>query len=478
MKNKPSFRSHAIRGFSWIAGVKVAEKIVSVARTVILARLLTPNDFGMFGLALITLSLFETFTETGISEALVQKTTKAETDLPTVWIILAIRGLLLSSLIILASSFIARFFNLPEPGLIALVGITPLIRGLSNPATILWRKHLEFGKDVIYRFSSSFLESIISVILVFITRSVWSLPIAFVLAATIQSVASYIFAPIHWGKFKKTSFNFLFKFGRWMNLNSIIYYLSNQGDDWVVGKLLNTYSLGLYQTAFRVAMLPASQFGGAVSVIGFPLLAAQKTHEVRMKRTIKLAWSAAYPSFILGGAILLFAPQIVELLLGSDWLPMVTALRLLIIFGTLTSITGILGKYYISKGQPNTVTFLSFLRLLTIAIVIVPAVKLWGISGAALAIIFPIFTITPLYIKLLKKEPGINEIRIIKPPFTVFLITLLLGLIIKSLLPTTILGLFINLSLYTLTFALLAYLLDPLLRDLLIQEVLPRFKKR
>ena len=139
---------NTIKGVSWIATLRIATRIITLLRTVLLARLLVPSQFGVFGIASLILAFFEVLTETGVNVFLIQQKKDIKEYIDSAWIVSIIRGAVLSLSIVLLAPFIASFFSSQEShGVILFIAIIPFIRGFINPAIITLQKDLQFHKE-------------------------------------------------------------------------------------------------------------------------------------------------------------------------------------------------------------------------------------------------------------------------------------------------------------------------------------------
>ena len=136
-----------IKGFSWLLGFRGFSRLMTFLRTAILARILLPSQFGVYGVAVLVLAFLEIITETGINVFLVQLKKEIDEYLDTAWIISIFRGLIVSLLIIFTTPFIVSFFKVPDAQpLLYLVSLVAVIRGFINPSIVKFQKHLEFNK--------------------------------------------------------------------------------------------------------------------------------------------------------------------------------------------------------------------------------------------------------------------------------------------------------------------------------------------
>ena len=473
---KTRFRTQAFSGISWTISLRLIAKLIGYIKLIILARLLTPADFGQFGIALLILTLTETFTETGINEALLQRKKITKPDLSSAWLVQLIRGIILSATIFLLHSQIAHFFSV-NPNYIKLISIVPLIRGVTNPGIVLWRKKLKFQNEVGYQLAASIIDLTIAIAVSLSNPNPWALIIGFVSGVIGQAVLSYL-APKSFTRISKESLKRLFNFGKWININSILSYLTHEGDDLLVAKMLSANQLGLYQTAYKFSLLPATQVTSAVSLIGYPIITNQPSNQKKLERNIKFAWVIAYPAFLIGAVLFLFPSQIIDLTLGKEWGAMAPILQLLIIYGTARALGGVLGWYFPAIGKPRINTQINTIKFLVMASVILPLLWWKGIIGVAVSIVIAALVANLLQIHFLSREKGFKTIRILVSPLK----ALCTSVIVTQLLSLMHLpfhhDLILRSSIFFLVFTVVAIADDNLLRDLLIQEALPRLPRK
>ena len=158
-----SLSTKVIRGGVWVFSSQIINRGLRLIRTIILARLLAPHDFGLFGIALLAISILEAFSQTGFQAALVQRKGDVESYLDTAWTIAAIRGIFLFSILFFAAPLIASFFDSIHASLvIKVIAISTLLSGFNNVGIIFFRKELEFNKLFLYEVSGTLADLIIT----------------------------------------------------------------------------------------------------------------------------------------------------------------------------------------------------------------------------------------------------------------------------------------------------------------------------
>jgi O-antigen/teichoic acid export membrane protein len=359
-------------------------------RLVILARILSPNDFGLFGIALLAMSTLETFSQTGFQTALVQKKKNISNYLDTAWTVSVIRGTILMIFLFITAPYIARFFNTPEASfIIQVIGVSMFFGGFTNIGILYFHKELEFNRQFVYHLSTTLVEFIVVVSAALIFKNVWALVFG-LLAGTITGlVASYVIHP-HRSSFRLdiSKAKELFSFGKWVFGSSILAFLITQGDDAFVGKFLGALMLGFYQMAYRIASMPTTEITHVISHVTFPAYAKMQDNLPRLKEAyLRVLQVTSFLSFPLAGLIFFFAPDFTKIFLGEKWMPIVPALKVLVIWGLIRSIGTLTGQIFLSLGNPGIITKLQFIALVLLGILIYPLSAKWGILGTSLAVV-------------------------------------------------------------------------------------------
>jgi O-antigen/teichoic acid export membrane protein len=396
----------AFSGTSWMSFYKIFYRIISFLRIAILARLLAPSQFGLFGIATLVLSFLEILTETGINIVLVQSKEKIEEYINSAWIVSIIRGIILFILILFSSPLIANFFNTPNATeIIMLISLVPLIRGFINPAEVSLQKELKFKYEFLLRSSIFLVDSIVAILFIIVNHSVYGLVFGLIAGAVFEVAVSFIFLkPIPVFKFNKSYINEIFHKGKWVTSYGILGYFSDQGDNIVVGKILGTSSLGVYQIIYKISILPLSEISDAVNRVVFPIYVKIAEDRSRLKNAfIKTISIIGLSSFTMGTLIFIFPREIILLILGEKWLSGIEVLKILSIYGAIHAIGGACTPLFLAVKKQNYITVMSFFRFLFLAITIVPFVNTFGLIGAAYSVLFSVFGEIPVVIFLIYK---------------------------------------------------------------------------
>ncbi|MCJ7682585.1 MAG: oligosaccharide flippase family protein, partial [Candidatus Aminicenantes bacterium] len=248
MTPSDNLSDRVIQGGFWVIGLRGIYQVFYFVRIIIIARILSPDDFGLMGIAMVLMMFLEMFSQTGIQTALIQKKNDIRGYLDAAWTILFIRGVMLYLVLYFLAPAAARFFNEPRGEiLIQVIGLFYLINGASNIGVIYFLKDLEFNKQFLYQGAKVLVEFVVAVVLAFMLRSVWALIFGLLAGCLAQALVSYVIHPyrprinLDFNKVKE-----LFTYGKWIFGAWGLYFLITQGDDIFVGKVLGVTMLGFY----------------------------------------------------------------------------------------------------------------------------------------------------------------------------------------------------------------------------------------
>lgn len=398
LNSSGSLKIKFARSTFWAFFLKLLTKSAGFIRTLILARILLPSDFGLMGIALLSLSFMETISSTGFEQALIQKKGETEKYLSSVWTANLARSLVLFIIVIIAAPFIAFFFNNPSlTNILRVIAFGIVIYGLTNVKVLYFQKELEFKKHFYYQFSGILAEFGTSILLALLLQNVWALVFGLLAGNFVRLIAGFLLHPwkpkieFCFGKLRE-----LFSFGKWVVGTNILSFFLIQGDDLLVGKMLGTNSLGLYQMAYRTSNITTTEVSHVINQISFPALAKLQAHHDKVKKIyLRILQFISVVSFPLGVLIIFLASDFVKLFLTTNWLPMVVPMQILAIWGLIRAISACNGTLFQACGKPQIETKLQLFRFLIMLLLIFPFMARWGTSGAALAVLFAGLFIIP-----------------------------------------------------------------------------------
>ena len=398
------YKKEAIKGISWIGSLSFATKVIGFLEAIILARILIPSQFGAYGIALLALGLLEVITESGVNIVLVQEKNIDE-YINSAWIVSIARGIIIMSILLVSATFIANFFHSPESrNLLYVVSLIPLFRGFINPAVVKLQKELKFGKDFWYRFTILVIDTVVSVIVTYITKNPIGIVIGLLSGVFAELFLSHVFlSPTPKLQFQEKYIKYIFSRGKWVTASSIFDYLFHNADNIAVGRLLGSTALGIYQLGYALVAVPLIEVGKVFVHVTVPIMLNISGDSKRLKR--------AYLSNILSIAVitlpfaLIFAsfPNLAIFILGEKWAGITLVLPVLAILGFVKSVSLSSTALFLSTHKQEYTTVITFVNILGLVISIVPLVMAYGIFGAGLSALIGSLCATPFIIYYTQK---------------------------------------------------------------------------
>lgn len=384
-----SFASRTVKGSAWILSLRLTNRALGLIRTIILARLLLPEHFGILGIAAVTISTLETFSQPGIATALVQKRDGVEDYLDTAWTVSVLRCLILFGLLYWAAPFVAGFFDTPRAEIVLQVfAVSVIIAGCRNIGVIFFQRDLDFRKQYVYEFSVTLGNMAVAVPAAFILRNVWALVIGGIAGSMVRFMMSYVLHSYRPRiRFDRERFGELFGFGKWVLWSSALVFLVTQGDDIFLGKMFGATALGFYQMAYMISNLPTTEVSQVVSHVTFPAYSKIQDDTGRFGEAyLKVLQLISFIAVPLAGAIFILAPELVELVLSEKWMPVVPMIQILVWAGLIRAFMDTTVPVFNAAGKPRIHTKWQLINLLALGLSIYPLSLLWGVMGVSLAV--------------------------------------------------------------------------------------------
>ncbi len=395
-----------LKGLSWMGGLRGSTRALAFIKILILARILSPSEFGLFGIAMLFLSLLEIISETGVNIFLIQEGDDIDSFVDTAWMVSIIRGALIALILFLLAPVISHFFNSPQSlNIMYLISLAPLIRGFINPSIVKFQKNLLFTKEFIFRLIIYFLDAFVAILAAIITHSALSLVYGLLAGAVFEVCASHLFVrPGPKLRFVKNKLNLIIKRGKWVTFAGIFNYLFENIDDAVVGRLLNTAYLGTYQMAYKVSSLPMTEVSDVIQKVTFPVYSKMAEDKERLKKAFIKSLLVTTLIVIPIGIILFFFPEkVVLILLGPKWFSVVPVIKVLSFFGVVRAITETTYPLFLSLKKQKYISLITLFSILGLAITIFPLVKNFDIVGAGLSSLTGALFAIPITVYLLNK---------------------------------------------------------------------------
>lgn len=375
-------------GAAWTVALRFSVRGIGLISTVILARLLVPDDFGLVGLAMMLQGILEIMGRFGFDLALIRDRNADRRHYDTTWTLTLIRNGLVAVLLFALAVPATKFFA--EPRLEAVmywVAVAMLLAGFENIGIVDFRKKLQFNKDFAFMIVGKLGSFLVTVPLAFLLRSYWALVAGMILGRFLRVVASYVMHSYR-PRLSLAAWRELFAFSKWMLVNNIITYLNTRFVPLLIGKVSGIAALGLYNIAYEVSNLPTSELAAPVRRALYP--GYSKLNEDPKRLTALFLDSLSLMLIVgipLGIGISLTAEPLVLVFLGPQWIDAIPLIQVLAVYGAITISFGNAGPAIVALGKPRLLAGIK----MAVFVVLVPlasAATIWaGPIGAAWALL-------------------------------------------------------------------------------------------
>lgn len=383
----------------------VAVKVVFLVRILVLARLLTPEDFGLLAIGVTAIDVLMKLSDFGIKTALIQRPDAKKQDYDAGWTIGVVRASLVTLIVILAAPQIAAFFgDLRATAIIQVLAIGVILDALASIKIAGLNRKLQFRSIAITHLVEAGVITVVAITMA-TSYGVWALVAGSLAGSLSYIVVSYIVAPyrprLRW---HKSAVSELLNYGRWIFLTGIIVMLAQAGLRAIISRHLGVTELGIFFLATRLAYLPYTAVVGVVESVTFPVYAqiqdrANKARE--LFRTAMLGTATLLiPSCLLLAAL---APGLVEHILGERWAGTTTAVQILAISSPLGLAAHAAVPLLKGMGLPSRVTVYEALKTGLILTFAWSLVGYFGLLGAVMALLVAVSVSQPLCIAYTRK---------------------------------------------------------------------------
>jgi O-antigen/teichoic acid export membrane protein len=361
-----------LRGSAWMIALRWAVRLIGVAGTVILARLLTPTDFGVVAIAMVVVGLFEMLNMTGQGLAIIRHENPTREHYDSAWTISALIGFGIALAVFAIAPLTQAYFH--EPRAVAVMqclGLRAALGGVENIGVVDFRRDLRFERFFLYNVVTRILQFALTVGLALALHSYWALVAGILVGQLSRTVLSYFVHPYRPRlSFIRTAE--IWSFSIWTFARSVASYLQTQIDNIAIGGLLGATAMGRYTVAKDVATAPTTEITEPMLLALFPVMAIVRGDlaELRKLYLRTLGW-AAIISASTGVGVMLVAPDLVKVVLGPKWIDATPILGWLALNGCTIALQG--GAYTILDvlGLPHIGARMQWLRLAAYSIAII-----------------------------------------------------------------------------------------------------------
>jgi teichuronic acid exporter len=333
-----SLKQKTVSGLLWSFIDQFANLGITFIAGIILARLLSPREFGLIGMITVFIAVSESFINSGFSSALIRKKDCTDTDFSTVFYFNLVAGILFFFILFFSAPAIAGFFDEPQlEAIVQVLGIILIIDSLTLIQRTILTKRIDFKLQARISVIASLGSGIVAIVMAFNGFGVWSLVVQRLLRQGLNSLFLWL-----WNRwrplwvFSKQSFKELFGFGSKLLISGLIDTLYRNIYYLVIGKYFSAQELGYYTRAEGFKNLPSQNLNSIVSRVTYPVLSSIQDDIPKLKDNYqKLIRTIMFITFILMIGMAAVAEPMIHTLIGAKWEPAIIYLQMLCFVGMM-----------------------------------------------------------------------------------------------------------------------------------------------
>lgn len=419
----------SVEAGKWLFLSTVFQKTITATSFIALARLLSPEDFGIIAILFIIPNFLDLITTFGFETSLIQTKDNPTLFFNSLWTFNVIKSFFIFIIIFFSAPIIANFFHIEKAlWAVRLSGIFTLVPGFSNVAQLFFFKNIDFKKIFIRDAVSSVSYALVAIVLALFYKSFWPLFIANAAQQLTGVIITYIlheFRPRLNFDFKKLLR--LVNYSKWIFAQNITSRSINLVENSLIGKMLSPMDIGLYSRSKSLAAIPSSPFFNIINRITFP--AYSKIQDSREKiidgflKSLDVLFFITIPFTLL---ILVSSHQLIFILLGEKWLAMDSLLKMFSVTVALNVLASPTGPIFNALNNPKIQFNISLINIILLVLFFFFLIPYYGIAGAGLAALITSFII---FVASFYKIINVLKIKLydaIKPMFAPLISSLFL----------------------------------------------------
>ena len=376
----------AFKGAILSVGMRWTDRLVGLISMLVLARLLTPADFGLVAMAMVVVGLLDVLLDLGVSAALIQNESSDKLDFDTAWTLRLAQSSIAAVLIVVGAPWAADYYHDPRiVDIMRVIAISVFVGGFENIGIVSFQKNMEFGRDFQFFLSKKLFGTVFTIAAALAFRSYWALVLGSLvsrLAGVGLSYRMHDFRP----HLSLARLSRIWSFSQWNLLKSTAAYMSARVDRFVLGRRVDASVVGAYSMADEIASMPTTELLAPLGRVMFPAFVRAKGDPPELCRVVLLAFSVqAMVGIPAGVGVALVANEAVPILLGRHWLAAIPFMQILGLVGVATAL--IHSSYYMlmTLGRMRTLAIFQCCQFLALVVLLFGVFPHSGGQGAAMS---------------------------------------------------------------------------------------------
>lgn len=358
-----SIQQRMAGGIVWMVFARLVDRGIGVVSTLILARLLVPEDFGLVAMATAIGAVLDLLGAFNFDLALIQNKEASRSHYDTVWTFNVLFGLFCGVTLAALAIPASIFYREPRLEIVMYVLALPYaISGFSNIGVVNFRKDLHFRDEFKFIIWRRVVTFCVTVGCAFWLRSYWALIIGMIVGR-LASVAISFQMSRYRPSVTLVAWRELFHFSKWLFINNSLYFLLHSGPNFVIGRMNGALGLGVYSVAYEISNLPSSELVAPINRATFPGFAKMVDSDEIAYSYLKLLGMITLLILPIGVGIAAVAEPLVLTALGPKWTDAIELIQLLAVYGAIAATQTNNGVIWMAVGRPRDLTYSTLLFL-------------------------------------------------------------------------------------------------------------------
>lgn len=404
-----NIRSRMARGAAWMVLFRALDRTLGFVSTLILARLLTPADFGLVAMATSLIALLELVTYFGLDTALLRQSDASQGHFNAVWTLNVMAGATLALMMLLLAIPAAHFYREPRVTLvICVLALGPLVQGFENVGVVTFRKEMRFDREFRFLLAKRILAFCTTVPLALSLRNYWALVAGMLVGRMAGVVFSYALQPFR-PRFALAGMGDLMHFSKWLMAQNFVAFLKERASDLVIGRLAGSYSLGIFSVASEISSMPGTELVAPINRAILPAYMKLANDLPALRReylsVMSMVALLAVPA-VAGFAVC--APFLILLLLGPKWVQAAELIQILAFYGITQVMQSNAYSAFLALGRPQVFVTITLIHVSILMTLLISLTLAFGLRGAAWAYVITSTLVMPVDFYFITRYMGLQ----------------------------------------------------------------------
>jgi len=421
------------RGVAWNLTARAVATFMNFGAAIVLARLLEPEEFGIFGLVMIFIGIATRFGNIGFGLALIQQKELRDEHVSSIFVAHLLLFSLITGMIISISPLVGSYFGNPIVGqALSMMAWVFVAHAFSSIARAILQRRMDFGGPAVANMVSDIGSALTSITLALLGHGMWSLVYGHITGSLLNTLVLMIKArwkPVF--RYRQEAMKELFSFGLNIFLKNLLVYASDKVDYFIIGKQLGPAALGLYEKAFNIMDLGVKELSTKIGAgVLFSAFSRMQDDQERLRsaytKIILTLTLVCFPFFV---GLFLVAPSAIYVLLGEKWMASVVPLQILCLAGLFRTHLHVTGTVINAMGK---VALEVWIRTAAFILLIMGCLigSFWGIVAVAVAVTATTGILMVIMVTYLKRLTSLRWVDFIRPQCAPLLGSMFMALIV------------------------------------------------